>query len=453
MSEPGHFKDQILDRLAREGNVAQFVSFDPRLQQRFAWIRGCEPNTIFPDPLDAIAVLLERSAESSVNIRTFHPADPKNREFVYGLRNADQVIEGLQRFAAAGLHTIVNETVDIHDGGVSGVSFGNLVEFAPGDTPRCVEKPGTAALPRDMALQLFRTVYGIVPDLPDDRRLRVEFSIHPLRRGYRNGHSILWERELSAHPPVDDPAIRWPNRFSRFMGDKTFGLLIATLLGLNVPRTLAVPRRLAPFSFGHGGLAEPWIRTAPTEQVPGRFTTRRGWLDPYALLREEDPTGDAIATVLCQNGIDAAASGAAVAQSDGTLLIEGVTGFGDAFMVGERRPEALPPEIVARVRDTYDRVAARLGPARFEWVDDGSTVWIVQLHSGASVSLGRTIVPGTPKRFRRFEVEGGLERLRALISEVQGSGDGIALVGFVGVTSHFGDVLRRAGVPSRLEVP
>ena len=45
----------------------------------------------------------------------------------------------------------------------------------------------------------------------------------------------------------------------------------------------------------------------------------------------------------------------------------------------------------------------------------------------------------------------GLEGLRELVTRVQGTGDGIVLVGEVGVTSHFGDVLRKGRVPSRIE--
>jgi hypothetical protein len=450
VSDSRHYKDTILDGLAGQGNVAQFSSFDPGLKQRFSWIRGFEPNAQFTGVEDAVGALLARSTESSVNIRTFHPDDPKSREFVYGLRRVDEVVDKLRAFAASGLHTIVNETVDIHDGGVSGVAFGDLVEFAPDDTPRCVETAGTAALPRQLAFDVFRSVYGFEPDLPAHCQTRVEFSLHPLRRGYQHDHTIVWELE-SGDPPPAAPAIHWPNRFSRFIGDKAFGLLIAATLGFPVPRTVVIPRRLAPFSFGDGGLAEPWIRTAPTEQVPGRFSTQRGWVDPYALMQKEDPTGTAIASVLHQRGIDAAASGAAVAQADGTLLVEGVRGFGDTFMVGERAPEVLPDAVRRRVHDTYARVAARLGPVRFEWVDDTRQVWIVQLHSGASVSTGRTIVPGTAARFHRFDR--GLESLRSVVETAKASGDGIVLVGHVGVTSHFGDVLRRAGVPSRLEPP
>jgi hypothetical protein len=84
--------------------------------------------------------------------------------------------------------------------------------------------------------------------------------------------------------------INWPNRFSRFVGDKVFGLLVADAIGLAVPRTTAVSRKIAPFAFGLSTEScEWWTRTAPTEQVPGKFTTRRGWTDPFDLLRREDP--------------------------------------------------------------------------------------------------------------------------------------------------------------------
>jgi hypothetical protein len=88
---------------------------------------------------------------------------------------------------------------------------------------------------------------------------------------------------------------------------------------------------------------------------------------------------------------------------------------------------------------------------RFEWAWDGRTVWILQLHRGASAAAGRVIVPGDAARYHRFEVSRGIESLRELITHIQGTGDGIALVGRVGVTSHLGDLLRRARIPSRIE--
>ena len=139
-------KDAILDRLARRHNVAQFISFDADLRQRHACIRGYDRNHRFKSLGEAVGAILDASPEKSVNIRSFEPDRPKSREFVYGRKTTQSVERNLRRLAAEGMLTIVNETVDVNDGGVSGVAFGDLLEFAPGDTPRCVEKPGTASI-------------------------------------------------------------------------------------------------------------------------------------------------------------------------------------------------------------------------------------------------------------------------------------------------------------------
>ncbi|HEX3528922.1 MAG TPA: hypothetical protein VH988_17830 [Thermoanaerobaculia bacterium] len=452
MADPSpHQKDVILDRLARRANVAQFVSFGPNGVQRHAWLRGREPNLPFASLEEAVAALLAASPERSVNVRSYAPASPKAREFLYGKTNAEEVAAAVRRLAAEGLFTIVNETVDIEDGGVSGVAFGDILEFAPGDTPRCVEKPGTAALPRRLGLRLLETVYGFAPSLHEKPEMRVEFSLHPLRRGVRHEHTILWETEKPG-PPPSAPEIAWPNRFSRHVGDKAFGLLIADALGLPVPRVQVIPRRLAPFRFGvDTSLAETWIRTCPVEQVPGFFTTHHGWLDPFRLLAAEDPQGDAIASILAQQAVDARHSGALVAQPGGEPLIEGVAGSGDDFMTGRKPPEELPAEVLRDVRSAYGRAASTLGPVRCEWVHDGARVWVLQLHRGGSASSGRVVHPGDAERYHRFDVAQRIEALRELISRIQGSGDGVVLVGRVGVTSHFGDLLRRAQIPSRIE--
>jgi hypothetical protein len=449
----GHFKDQILDVLARRWNVAQFVSLAPDLRQRYSRIHGFPPNQVFKSTADGVRAILGASGEASVNIRSFQPENPKSREFLYGLRDVDIVLQHLRRLAGEGLYTIVNETIDVKDGGVSGVAFGGVVEFAPEDTPRSVEKSGTAALPRDIARRLFHVVYGFEPMLPSDGRLRVEFSIHPLRRGFRHDHTIVWEVERATAGPKTT-SIVWPNLFSRFIGDKAYGLLIAHLAGLNVPRTTVIPRRTAPFTFGTATeSAEPWIRTCPTEQVPGKFTTHRGWLDPYRLMQTEDPAGMAIASVLHQAGVSSRYSGALVTGPQGRITIEGVESFGDEFMVGRRGPERLPRMIRADVRRTYESARRKLGAVRFEWAHDGKRVWIVQLHVGATVSAGKTVYPGQAKRYHRFETERGINALRELIATINGAGDGIVLVGRIGITSHFGDVLRKARIPSRIEEP
>ncbi len=449
----GHFKDDVLDHLARRANVAQFVSFGPDLVQRHAWIRGVQPGHRFGSREEAVAAMLAASPEGSVNVRSWEPENPKSRSFLYGCTDPGEILSGLDGLAAQGLYTILNETVDVLDGGVSGVAFGDALELAPGDTPRCVEKPDAAGFPRDLGLRVLETVYGFRPALLAKTETRVEFSLHPIRRGYRREHTILWEIEEPG-PPPSAPRIAWPNRFSRHLGDKTFGLLMADALGLPVPRTRVIPRALAPFSFGTPtGTAETWLRTCPREQVPGRFTTRHGWTDPYRLLQAEDPAGDLIASVLAQEGVDARFSGALLTGADGEPLIEGVAGFGDQFMLGRRAPEELPPEIASSLRDLYRRAAGRLGPVRFEWAHDGARPWIVQLHRGISPATGRDVFPGEALCYHSFEISQGIDALRELIARVEGTGEGIVLVGRVGVTSHFGDLLRRARIPSRIDAP
>lgn len=446
-----HYKDAILDDLAERANVAQFVSYDPGLSQRFSRLFGFARNHQFSDVSEAAQYLLARSVDKSANVRSFNPNQPKSSEFVYGLRTVGDIVENVRRLAAFGLHTILNETIDINDGGVSGVALGDLLEFAPEDTPRCVEKPGTASFPKTMGLRFLEVVYGFKPELTFAPTTRVEFSIHPVRRGVRGEHTIIWELEEVTETPIAAD-IHWPNRFSRFIGDKAFGLLVASLLGLRVPRTLVIARAVAPFEFGRDtGSDVTWLRTSPRVQVPGKFTTRRGWSDPFALVEAEDPNAEFLASVLSQREVAAQFSGAVLADSKGILTIEGTVGFGDEFMVGRARSIELPRPILDAVRRTYRVAARKLGAVRMEWVHDGERVWIVQFHRGASVSSGAVIYPGDAKSVIRFDVLRGLEALRELIEELQPDSDGVILVGDVGVTSHFGDVLRKARIPSRIE--
>jgi len=118
---------------------------------------------------------------------------------------------------------------------------------------------------------------------------------------------------------------------------------VADLHGLPVPATTVVGRRVASFSFGRPtGGGERWLRTCPAELVPGRFTTRRGWSDPFALLEAEDPAGTDLAAVLAQEGVRARWSGAAMPGAGG-LLVEGVEGFGDDFMLARAAPPRSRP--------------------------------------------------------------------------------------------------------------
>jgi hypothetical protein len=70
-------------------------------------------------------------------------------------------------------------------------------------------------------------------------------------------------------------------------------------------------------------------------------------------------------------------------------------------------------------------------------------------YSSIVESSGTIIVPGEASRWVRFKVEQGAEALRELIVELP-AGNGLILVGEMGLTSHIADVIRRARVPARI---
>ncbi|MEK6408214.1 MAG: hypothetical protein AABN34_14735 [Acidobacteriota bacterium] len=450
--DAGLYKDEILDRLASTANVAQFVSYAADGTQRYSRIHGQPFNRTFGSLEAAAEALLNNAPDGMANVRSFAPHDAKSREFVYGLKRVTDIVATVRRLNESGLFAIVNETIDVNDGGVSGVAMAGVIEFAPGDTPRCVEKPGTASLNRGLGLQLLERVYRFHPSLDYDASLRVEFSLHPKRRGFHHQHTVIWEVEAVEAAELA-AVVSWPNRFSRFLGDKAFGLLVADSIGLPVPRTTVIPRRVAPFEFGiPTGTCETWIRTCPIEQEPGRFTTNFGWLDPFSLLAEQDPHGDSIASVISQESIPAVFSGALIASAEGEPIIEGVPGYGPDFMLGGEAG-VLPHPIYTDVSQLFEKAAAALGPVRFEWVHDGDRAWIVQLHRGATLSSGRTIYPGEARSYQKFHLCDGIDKLRELIRRVRGGDEGIAVVGNIGLTSHLGDLLRQAKIPSHIEPP
>lgn len=448
-------KDQRLAELARRFNVAQFVSFSPGAAPgiRSYRIKGHSQDAGFDSLETAIEALLEASA-GSVNVRSFRPGQEKGNPFYYGITSSEDAAATVRKLATEGYFTIVNETIDTNDGGVSGVQLGGILEFTPNDTPRGVEKPGSVSVSYKLGMDLLSTIYGFRPELDDATGSRVEFSIHPMRVGHRHSHTLLWE--IESVEPVDLSArILWPNRLSRLIGDKAFGLVIAHLLGLPVPTTTVIPRALAPFKFGQPtGTAEFWMRTCPREPQPGLFTTTFGWQDPYQIMAAEDPDGSTIASMLSQEGVNAAYSGASLPGSSGEEdHVEGVAGRGDAFMQGRRDPGALPARVIRDVQDVAAEARKELGPVRMEFVHDGDRAWVVQLHLSSSEYRPGIIYPGVPENgWLEFDPILGLTHLTDLISRARREHRGVNVVAPVGITSHVGDLLRRARIPARLDV-
>jgi hypothetical protein len=442
-------KDEALNRLANEFNVAQFVSYGPgiELTPRYCRIMRRDEASIDEDPESLVKTLLARSSTGTVNIRTFRPTVRKGNPFKYGLDSARDAIETARQYAADGFYVIVNETIAVEDGGVSGVRTGGITEFAPGGTPRIVEEADVLSADDATADAILATVYSVRLPLPTDRALRVEFSVHPRPVGYRHKPWIIWEVERVADTALT-PHLRWPNRFSQHLGDKAFGLLLGHLCGFAVPRCLVFARRVAPFEFGHTtNSGDRWLRTCPRSFSPGKYPTEHGWTDPFRMMAEADPSGERIASLLVQDGVDSQWSGAARVV-DGEAVVEGVRGSGEEFMLGLQNPVELPAEITTRIAALLDQAAQRFGPVRIEWVADGSQVWLLQLNQ-IEHRASAVIAPGSATRWRPYNPASGLEELRNLLEEAQREGFGVEITRPVGLTSHVGDLLRSASVPAR----
>ena len=465
------------------GNPAQFVSFAPDGSQRFARVRNLDPSRRFTGFAEAAEAIL-RTGAPYVNIRSFLPEKPDGNPFFFGRKGfetPDKISAKAQELASQGFYIILNEEIDVNDGGFSGVLLGNVAEFATRDIPRCVDKPGCAVLPRLTALEFARIICGHRINVPYDRGYRVEFSVHPGPVGYGKQHQIIWQIEKTGRGrEAPEPNPYWPNRVSSDMGDKPFGILVAHLYNFRVPHTQVVGRVIPPFEFGEptGSPEQCWRRTCPREQQPGLFTTKHGMIDPWAMMQREDPRcvkpeshkdsedqlkheeyeqcinpeHRMISSVIFQDDVEAIFSGAARTDSTGEAVIEGKRGRGDDFMIGEGSPSVLPEHVLDAVHNIWEKACGTFGAVRFEWCyDKTGAVWVVQLHVGQSASRGNTIYPGTPERFEVFEVTRGLEALRSLAKQAKRAGFGIVLKGNVGITSHFGDLLEREQIPSRLE--
>lgn len=444
-------KDVRLNWFAEQRcNIAQFVSYGPDGRQRYCRIHKKAPNESIAMIREAIVAIFATQQSPSINIRTFLPDKPDGNPFVYGITDREVAEAKARELNSQGLYLIVHETIDVRDGGFSGVVFGDTMEVSPFDTPRCVDKAGTMALPRTIGMRLIKTVYRHDLSLPFTKNERVEFSIHPSRLGYLRQHQIIWQADTYKEGIPRAPQIRWPHNYSRAMGDKAFGLLMAHLLGFRVPYTVVIGRDIPYFTFGTStGTQEIWQRTCPMEQVPGKFPTRFGWSDPFKFMQDSDPASQHLASLLIHDSVDAHYAGAAAMGSDEKLIIEGKAGYGDVFMVGASGKEMLPAPVRFAVRAVYKELASVLNDVRFEWVYDGLSVWIVQLHIGKTESRGNIIYEGDSSSWVHVHASAGLENLRGIIASLP-QDVGIYLHGNVGITSHFGDLLRKAKIPSQL---
>lgn len=448
-------KDEKLIHLlnTRNYNIANFFSVTPNMKIINKTFDIDEEKN---DLRAHILQLLKLASSKSVNIRSFSEDKPKGNRFVYGNTEADidEILKVIKQNCEEGKYSIIDETIDTHDGGVSGVFYNDILEFSPNDTPRCVEKEGVCSLPSIIGKELIKRVYGFDLSLYPEIWERVEFSIHPYREGVQRKHEIVWELE-EVKPRATKTTIKWPNNFSKFVGDKTFGLLIADILGFPVPRTTVIARSVAPFIFGVDINVEKWIRTAPIVKEPGKYYTGNKWCDPFKLMNDEEAKGSNdtnIAAILSQDAVNAVFSGAAIiTDKDETTITEYTPGEGDDYMIGKSSIVVVPEEVSKAVTELILAIRSKhhiIGNVSIEWVYDGETAWIVQMNQINTVGQGCTIVDGDPAYYDQFEVIQGLEALRSKINDIKDKDIGIELIGDVGICSNFGDLLRQANIPS-----
>jgi len=457
------YKDEVLDHLACTANVAQFVSFAaaPKVEQRYCRVLGYAPNYRFSSMKDAVQALLQSAPDGMVNIRSFKPHKSQGNPFEKNFNTIDAVVATIRRMADHGLYTIVNEVVDEHDGGVSGVCYRGQIEFAPDTTPRCVDDEDieTATLPFELGIRTLTSVYGFEPDLRGREGARVEFSIHPKPRGWNYGRTIIWQSEQLPAQELDLP-IRWPNRFSWLLGDKAFGLTLAAALGFSVPRSIVYTTRLFPYVFGvPTGMREVWTRPCPKTKEPGYYPSARGWHDPYEILsgrilRHPDGTADdsvsPLASVLIQESVKAECSGRAISGPTDEVKVRGVIGEGDSFMVGDKAEEELPSSALEAVKETYIKLRSHLGRVGIEWVFDGSNVWLVQLSPARPLS--NAVAPTERHNWVDFHFQaGGLEQFRRLVKTLQNTNKGVIVHGRLSPLSHVGEIAEIYNVPIRFE--
>lgn len=468
-------KDDILFNLIQQGyNVAQFIGIDSVdiYNPRHVYINGLDSHKQYTLK-ELIVELINRSKSKYVNIRSYQVNNMKGNRFVYkkGIDDIDEIMYIIQENAQNGLESIVNENIDISDGGVSGVLLSNIVEFSPNDTPRCVEKEGVCSLDREIGLEMLEKVYGF--SLKKLKKIsptqRVEFSIHPQRQGIKQEHVIFWEMEDVGWVQTTSQ-LNIPNNFSRYIGDKVFGLLLADCMDIPVPKSTVINRSVAPFNFGKDtGCNEVWIRTAPSKKLGGYYDTFFGWVDPFELINSNENRIDSceddcnIPSLISQKSVLATYSGAGMFDSESLdLVIEGVAGYGDEFMIDGKK-ESLPNNIFKLVCDqsmdifnTFD-IACNIGDVSFEWVlDENNELWIVQFNKLNHKSTNNIIVPAECENIEYIDFDtttNDIDSLRGIIKHIQSQSakGGVRVLGNIGVTSHIGDILRASSIPSFVE--
>jgi hypothetical protein len=454
-------RDTRVAQLRNNHNVAQFISFNDDLTARICVLRKASSSTSNPEML--LSALFEGALNQRVNVRIFKPATSTGAALFINVNSVEGVIAILTAQRAIGGYSIVSETIDVDDGGVAGVLYGDVVEFTQGSTPKFVDQQRSGIFPqmrREAAERMLRTVYGSDVNFsrfaPDER---VEFSTHPGDCGTQPGKFLIWDCYQVTPQKQVIPRLIWPNSFSEWMGDKCFGLLAAWSSGFLVPKVVAFlhpllsrdddgsnPRWTPPNGLLFGDetdSAGTWTRTCPIRPVPGRYPTYNFRSDPLELMLRIDPEGEVIRSCLVQQDVGAEYSGAAQMWHDG-VRIEGVKGQGARLMKGTQSPQQLPTFVEQSIQKLSEDIKSVYGLCRFEWAWQNHRAWLLQINQIQGQSQSMTALGTIRQGYLKFDPDLGLAELDRIISLAKLQDRDVLVTKQVGLTSHVCELLNQS---------
>lgn len=465
LKENEHGQEQLV-------NVAQFFSVSPvvedctmddfmRMRAKCRRIKPSINNVEDTRIVELVDTLLSQSNSGKVSIRTFTRDQSSGNPLKLGLSNRDEILNILYKNSIDGYYSIVNEYIDICDGGVSGVICNDVIEFSPNDTPRCVEKDGVCRLPARIGIKMLRIIYGVNIGFLWKKNKRIEFSIHTKKIGYLDKLYTVWEitdtNEFDENIKVP---IMYPNNFSKHIGNKTFGLILAHILGLNVPSGIVINRNIRPFTLTTNPKRLPddtIMRPAPSIKLPGEIDSKFEYTDVFEFMKEGMEN---VPSLILQERVLAEYSGAAQITEDCQRCdIEGVQGFGDKFMLGMQEPGELPSKVIDKLEGSFDKIKEYrelLGDINLEWVYS-DRVWIVQFDCVNNENKAISFTTEEPESWVQIAVpETNLKQFRESVEDlleqrdITGTNFGIEIRGNIGMLSHYGDIIREYNIPAKI---
>lgn len=449
---------------------------------------------------DIVEALKSSSPAGAVSIRTFTESKPSGNPFSYNCTSTYIAVEQIINWIQAKYYVIVNETIPIIKNSINGVIYDDTISFTLGATPRFVDdntKDKEPVYPLHIGLSILKILYGKDVDfsIVPERGYRVEFTIYPKKIGYNNNHLVIWEYtklHKDQHPVT--PSYNDVNTLSKYIGNKAYGILLASIFGMRVPKSVLYfydspdkidfhtwTNRKEYITFGctsnrdvnGSNKSKIRVRTCPKYNKPGLYSTLL--LDrsktvslPHAvrefMYKENLQTGDALASCVLEHNLDSRYSGTVLCKvypdkKKYDLRVECVRGDGESYMLGDDTSfTTIPKWVRTQIENQCILLNNYLDykiDVKLEWVATKYKVYIVQMQFTNIAEDTTVIYSGDMKNAVVFDASLGLDALTMFIDNMlrdKGKIVPVILKGKVGIGSHLVDVLRVNHIPSVLKL-